>query len=663
MPELSDARREVLSALCDTIVPSLERTPDPDGFWGRRASDIGIPGGVEQLLDGIPDPELRGGLTQLLDVLAAQGFITAPTQLSREQLLRTMCLASPLAAQGVGALTAMTLFLYYGAPDPETGGNPNWATFGYAGPERPSAPPPPKAITPWVPTEEEATLEADVVIVGSGAGGGTIAGTLAGQGLKVVVLEAAGYFTEEDWTGLELHAYQEMYWRGGPQATAEGNVSLQAGTTLGGGTTINWTNCLRTTAWVREQWATEFGLEGVDGAEYDRHLDTVLERIGATDKASDLNKPQERMKAGADALGWDFRTVVRNADLDLYTPEASGQIGWGDPSKLGTERTFLRDAAAHDAEIVVRCRAERILLEGGRAAGVAARYEDPATGRSAQVTVRAPRVVVAGGALESPALLRRSGIGGPAVGQNLRLHPCIAMFGYYPEDMQAWWGAPHAALVDEFQNHAGDGYGFLVEGAQYTTGVAGSALPWTGGAAHKEMMSGFRNGASFIALTRDHGAGMVEVDARGEAVPLYSVTDPLDLANLRLSVEKLARLHEAAGAIDIYHLAGGMPHWRHGDALEPFIAKAQRAPFAAGGAKLFSAHQMGSCRMGPDPAASVANPWGELHDTPGVWIGDGSAFPTPSGTNPMVSIMALAHRTAEAIAGTRAENPLTAATR
>ena len=117
----------------------------------------------------------------------------------------------------------------------------------------------PKAIAVHEPEGDEETLEADVCVVGSGAGGGVVAATLAAQGMKVVVLEAGGYFNESDFSQLELHAYQEMYWRGGPTPTADGNVSLQAGTTLGGGTTINWTNCLRTTPWVREEWAPSTG--------------------------------------------------------------------------------------------------------------------------------------------------------------------------------------------------------------------------------------------------------------------------------------------------------------------------------------------------------------------------------------------------------------------
>jgi choline dehydrogenase-like flavoprotein len=649
---LNDSQRAALEAFCDTVVPSIERADDPHGHWARKASDLGTATAVADLIAQIPDEVTRGGLLQLLDVLASQGIAKAPSQPSREQLLRNISLASPDAAAGIGALTNMTLFLYYGAPDPQTGRNPNWDTFGYPGPT-PASDPPPKLIRTTVP-EDGQTLEADAVVVGSGAGGGVIAAQLAGDGRRVVVIEAAGYFNEGDFTGLELQAYQEMFWRGGPTPTADMNVSLQAGTTLGGGTTINWTNCLRTRDWVREQWAREHGLEGVDTADYDRHLDAVLERIGATDRASDLNGPQQRMKEGADRLGWHFETIIRNADVDRYSYETAGHLGFGDASgaKLSGEKTWLRDAFEHGAEFLVRTRAQRIVTENGRAAGVEAVYTgDDGTERRA-VTVRAPVVVVACSALESPALLRRSGIGGPAVGDYLRLHPALGVFGQYAEDQQAYLGAPQAGLVDEFAD-TGDGYGFLIEGVQYTLGLTGSALPWTSAAAHKELIEGARRGASFITLTRDRGHGRVDVDANGEAVPYYAVTDPVDVRNIRHGVEACARLHIAAGAQQVAFLAAGLPLWRIGDDVEAYVDRLGRVPLRAGGAKLFSAHQMGTCRMGADPQTSVAGPWGELHDTPGVWIGDGSAFPTSSGTNPMVSIMALAHRTAEAIVGGR----------
>jgi choline dehydrogenase-like flavoprotein len=643
--ELDEGQRATLRAFCDTIVPRIEHSPDPDGFWGTAATDLGVPAGVEELLAGIPDEVIRGGLVQLIDVLVSQGLDQAPSQLSREQLLRNMQLASPDAAAGIAALTAMTLFLHYGAPDPSSGQNPNWRTFGYPGP---ASPPPQvdKPIETLVP-DDGAELEADVVVVGSGSGGAVIAGSLAQRGVKVIVLEAAGYYNESDFSQLELKAYQEMYWRGGPTPTADGNITLQAGTALGGGTVINWTNCLRTRDWVREQWATEFGLEGVDGPDYDRHLDAVLERIGATDGASHLNGPQQRIKEGCEALGWHFGTIVRNADLSKYAPETAGYIGFGDQSgsKLSADKTWLLDAAQNDAEFLVNTRAQRVLVEGGRAVGVEAVYDGQRS-----VTVRAPQVVVACGALESPALLLRSGIGGPAAGQYLRLHPANATIGIYAEDQQAWWGAPQTGLSHEFENPDGSGYGFLIEAAQYAPAIGASATPWTGGAQHKERMGDFRYGATFISLLRDRGHGRVEVDANGESVPWYSIDDPDDVRRSRHGIEAQVRLHHAAGAKAIFSLAGGLPNWRYGDDFEAFVERCWRVPQRAGGQRLFSAHQMGSCRMGTDPATSVAGPWGELHDTKGVWIGDGSAFPTPSGTNPMVSIMALAHRTADALA-------------
>src|SRR5919107_5020590 len=544
---LNESQRAALEALCDTIVPSIERDDDPHGLWARSASDLMIPAAVEDLIGQIPDEVTRGGLLQLLDILDAQGLGKAPSQDSREQILRNISFASPDGAAGINALVSMTLFLYYGAPDPQTGSNPNWATFGYPGPT-PASNPPEKLIQTTVP-EDGQVFEADAVVVGSGAGGGVIAAQLARDGRKVVVIEAGGYFNEADFTGLELQAYQEMFWRGGPTPTGDMNVSLQAGTTLGGGTTINWTNCLRTKDAVREEWAQEHGLEGVDTSDYDRHLDAVLERIGATDQASDLNEPQKRMKEGADKLGWHFSTVIRNADLDKYSYETAGHLGFGDASgaKLSGEKTWLRDAFDNGAEFLVRTRAQRVLTENGAAAGVEAVYMGDDGTEHRAVTVRAPIVVVACGALESPALLLRSGIGGPAVGDYLRLHPALGVFGKYAEDQQAFLGAPQAGLVDEFAD-TGDGYGFLIEGVQYTLGLTGSALPWTSAEEHKELIAGVRRGAVFITLTRDRGHGRVDVDQNGEAVPYYSVTDPLDIKNIHHGVEVCARFHIAAGA-------------------------------------------------------------------------------------------------------------------
>ena len=596
MSELNESRRAVLQAVCNTVVPSISHDPDPTGLWKRSGTDMGADQGIEQVLGQLPEDQFAG-MMELLDGLDQLGM-THQSQASREQILRNVTMSGPEAAAGVSTLIGLTLFVTYGAPDPETGQNPNWQVFRYPGPT--GAPPAaPKAIDPVEPDGDELALEADVCIVGSGAGGGVIAGTLAKAGLKVCVVEAAGYFNESDFNQLEVSAYENMYWRGGPNPTADFNVTVYAGAGLGGGTVINWTNCLRTRPWVREQWADEHGLEGVDGPEFDRHLDAIFDRLQVNDSCSDLNGPHQRMKEGADELGWSFKTILRNADQDRYDPASAAYMGFGDQSgsKLSTQKTYLQDAFDAGADIVVRCFVERVLVENGRAAGIVGTWADPETGRSARVTVRAPQVVVACGSLESPALLLRSQIGGPAVGKHLRIHPCTAIFGIYAEDQMAWWGPPQAALVDEFAA-VEDGYGFLIESTQYAPGLVGSALPFTGARRHKEMMEKVPYGATFIGLLRDHGGGRVEIDRDGQAVPYYSLDDALDVRNTHRAIDAQARLHAAAGAREIQPMAAGTARWREGDDLDESIARWQRVPLRAGGFRLFCAHQMGTCRMG-----------------------------------------------------------------
>lgn len=643
---MSEERRAGLRAVCDTVVPAIKRADDPEGFWARKSTDIGTDQAIIGLLGTLP-AEMRDGLLGLIDGLVGQGIVSS-SQLSREQIMSRTMLLGPAAAAGVGVLSNLVRLVSYGLPD-TTGQNPFWKQLGYAGP---NSPPPtvPKPIRPVVPASD-VTMKADVVVVGSGSGGGLIAGKLAAAGLKVVVLEAGGYFNEADFNQSELWGYQNLYWRGGATPSADMNISIMAGATLGGGSTVNWTNCLRTRPWVREEWAREHGLEGVDGPDYDRHLDEVSKRIGVNDQCSELNGPNQRIKDGAEKLGWSFKVLSRNTDKATYDPVSAGHMGFGDQSgsKLGTMKTYLQDAFDGGADIIVRCRADKVLVEAGRAAGVEATYSDPATGATAKVTVRAPQVVVAGGSLESPALLLRSGIGGPAVGNYLRLHPVAVVASVFRDKQNAFWGAPMTGMIDQFEQ-PGNGYGFLIQAPHYTTGTTAAMLPFTTAAAHKEAMSQMANTSFAIGLTRDHGHGQIMIDANGEAVPTYAVTDSIDTANLQKAVEAQVRMHHAAGALRINAMAAGMPSWRWGDDLEAYIDRLTEIPFGFGGFTLFSAHQMGTCRMGKDPKTSVAGPFGELHDTPGVWIGDASAFPTSSGTNPMLSAMALAHRTAEAIA-------------
>jgi len=328
-------------------------------------------------------------------------------------------------------------------------------------------------------------------------------------------------------------------------------------------------------------------------------------------------------------------------------------MGFGDVSgaKNGTQKTWLQDAADAGARFVVNCRVERVLVEDGRAAGVEGTYVD-GEGGSARVTVRAPTVVVAAGALDTPAVLLRSGIGGPAAGDYLRLHPATAVAGFYDSPQKAWWGPPQSGLSMAMAD-VEDGYGYLIETSHASPGVSGAAFPWHGGEEHKAIMAESPVTAAFVLLIRDHGHGRVTIDGAGNPVHMYPFDDELDQRIFRGGVEELVRLHEAGGANGIATFHREIEPWTRdgGESIDDFAARVHAASLEPYDHATFSLHHMGSARMGKDPATSVANGWGELHDTPGVWIGDASGFPTASGTNPMLTTMALALRTAEAIAG------------
>ncbi len=652
---LSDRDRAVLDALADTFAPSA-RPPavqqhDPNGFWARRAADLGVGTLLADRLEQMLPAEELAELATLLGLLRVTGFALLP-QAGRERVLAGLSAVNEDAKLGLDGVRALTMQLFYGAVD-ASGRNPNWDQLGYPGP--PQVEPAPRSLKGFVPSTASGTveLEADVVVVGSGSGGGVIAGELATNGLDVVVLEAGGHHEEADFPPDELTALSELYWRGGLNLTADGNVAILAGATLGGGSTINWQNCVRPPDAVRDAWAAEHGLDGLDTAAFDVHLDAVLARISATDACTDLNRTNQRLADAATALGWRWGKADRNTDPTTYDPATAGHVGFGDRtgSKQGTLRTYLRDAEAAGARIVTRATVTQVLREAGRAVGVEADLVT-ATGEHVALRVRAKDVVVACGALETPALLLRSGIGGSAVGRHLRLHPVPMITGLYDEPLEAWWGPPQGTIVTEHRD-AVEGHGYLVETAHLHPAVTAAAVPWRSGRDHKLIMGRFSHLGTFIAVTRDHGGGTVTLDRRGQAEVAYPLGDPLDARVRRHAVRSLIELHVAAGADVVLDTHRDLALWRRGEPVESFIGRAQEAGSGAGGRVLFSAHQMGSARMGSASTTSVADPEGQLHDVPGVWIGDTSAFPTAVGSNPMLTCMALARRTAHAILAAR----------
>jgi choline dehydrogenase-like flavoprotein len=668
---LTPAQRRTLAAVCDTICPALEPPPGtPPGsplaaYWRRAASDLDVAGWIERSLIGEISPAEVAQLRQALDTLEQPALCFATSgsavpfsrrgPVARAALLRAWSASPlPLLRQAYQTLKRVAVFFFFAVPGTD-GTNPNATVLGYPDPWQPPLYPAPPA-NPAHPMHTERithdmTLEADVCVIGSGAGGGVVAALLAAVGRRVVVLEAGDAPAEATYGASELDGFQTLYSKRGLLTTDDGAVALLAGRTLGGGTTINWMTCFRPPTAVLEEWATASGVTSLRGPELQASLDAVERRLHIDLDESHLNPNNAALMTGARALGWHSDIQPRNALNCGDCGHCAFGCPWG--AKQGTRRTYLQDAYDAGARIIPCATAERVLLDGGRVSGVEARIGPPGKRPwregtpPIRLTVRAPRVVVAAGALESPAILLRSGLRHPALGRNLYLHPATAVIGRFAGDIAAWSGVLQAAHSDQFADLDGAGYGFKFETTPIYPGLAATSLPWESGAAFKRRMLSTKQVVSLLVLSRDHQAGRVVLDRWGNGRILYRLGRD-EAAYLLRGCKEGARLLLAAGAEEANTLharltriaAGGATG---GPAWQPFDAAVDRQGAGPNRMMVFSAHQMGTCRMGCNPAASVVGGDGAVHGVPGLYVADGSIFPRSAGVNPMLTIMGLAH--------------------
>ena len=488
-------------------------------------------------------------------------------------------------------------------------------------------------------------LTCDVCIVGSGAGGGAAAGVLAAAGFDVVVLEAGEYYSAKDFDGGEFDGFARMYLNGGASATADQSLGLLAGATVGGGTVVNYSTSFRTPDDVREEWAG-LGVPAFASDEYGASLDAVCERLGVNHEHSTASPRDEVMLRGLEQLGWHWDRMPRNV-RGCDQGERCGQCGMGCPlgAKQSTAVTWLVDAQEAGARIVTATVAEKVRVVGGEARGVVARSAD-----GHRVTVTARAVVAACGAINTPALLKRSGLANSNIGKHLRLHPVTVVWGVFDEEIRPWHGTMQAIYSDEHR-HLDGGYGLKYETAAINPSLLVAFAPWRGGLDHAELMEALPSTLGIGALVRDRDAGEVKVGRDGQPVVKYALSD-YDRGHLRRGVEGAAEVLEAAGARRIYSSHARWVSFVPGatGGRDAFMSQADAAGWDAAQVTMGSFHIMGSARMGGDPAASACNPNGETWDVRNLVVCDASCFPTASGVNPMISIESIAHMNASRLA-------------
>src|SRR5216684_46680 len=474
---------------------------------------------------------------------------------------------------------------------------------------------------------------ADVVVVGSGAGGAVAAMELAESGLKVIVLEEGEHFDRRDFTGSPPERLRRFY-RGNGLTFTIGvpTISLPIGRGVGGSTLINSGTCFRTPDFVLDAW-------GMDRAELEPVFEDVEKTLSVAPVGDDIMGANgEVMDRGRRELGYSGGPIRRNA----RGCHGSGVCAFGCPldAKLGMHVTYLPLAARAGARIISGCRVDSVVVENGRAVGVRGSIVDPDTGavqRDARFEVNARRVVLAAGAIYTPAMLLRQGLANSSrqVGRNLRIHPGCGVLGVFDHDLYAWKGVMQSYYVDEKLRD-----GILVEATCPPPGVGYSAGGVGGkGSDLKDVLARYRQTAAAGLIISDTGTGRVRATPGGGLLITYDLHAD-DLRKMLEGIRLASEIYLAAGAQEVHTLLPGMAPVRKRDELSSIT----EGGWTAADLKLSAYHPMGTCRMGSDPQSSVVDEYGRAHDVPGLVIADASVLPGSTFVNPQITIMALAAR-------------------
>lgn len=636
-----------LTLICDTLIPSLDVEPDPHGLYERKASDLNVPLLLAEAIEDVAEPAMIQQLKLFLTALEmpfGNMFLTGQALTFGEMNLqqRTELLRSyetsrfNLRRKAFQSVKRLAMMLFYGVTDPVTKTNRNWEAVGYSGPP-PMAEQPETTIRP-LKIHEDTVLYTDAVIVGSGAGGGVVAGELSAAGWDVVVLEKGGFYIETDFDGVELASTERMFENKGFLTTTDLGMLILAGSTLGGGTTVNWSASFRTPDHVLHEWETVHGVRGFTDAVYQHAMDSVSQRINVNTTCS-VNAQNSILDTGAQRLGYNSDVIPRNT----LNCEDCGFCNYGCPfgAKQGTFRTYLQDTYDRGGRIVVRAYAERVLVEHGRAVGVEGYVEDE-YGHRYNLTVRAKVVVAAAGSINTPALLLRSGLGNENIGRNLFLHPTSVTFGIYDEPVRGWQGPIMSRYVGQFKNLDGKGYGVTLETAPIHPSIGALSLAWGNGGQHKNIMTKVAHLSNIIIITRDTVGGRIKLNKHGKPLLEYNLSN-YDAPHLMRGILESIRIHHAAGANMIGSPFALPLDWHADDNLESYLYQVSRKHLITNDLVLFSAHQMSSARMGGSPSRGAVDPTGQSYEVKGLYVADASALPTATGVNPMLTIMSVAH--------------------
>lgn len=632
LPCLTPRERATLAALARVALPPAGILP---GAGDRTVA------AAEAVVAGWP-PALQTGWRSLLHALDLQSMRLqqAPfAQLGLAQRLAVLdhCQAGgDLLRTGLRGLLVPVKLAHFDDADIHAAVG---CTYGHT-PPRPEKARWKQAMTDLSSGDCDVHIDAEVVVVGSGAGGAAVAKELADLGCAVVILEEGAYFGRGEFTGRAVEMMRRMYRnRGATYALGNTFWPIPLGRTVGGTTTINSGTCLRAPETTLARWRADSGIAHFTLQDLDPYyakVEKILQVAPSTPAA--LGAPGRVIARGCAALGWSNYPLPRNA------PDCDGQglccFGCPSGAKRSTDVSYVPLALQRGAHLYAGAVVEQVRIQGETAVGVEGHFVGKDAVRH-KLRVNAKAVVLACGALSTPALLLRQGLANASgqVGRNLSIHPASAAVGFFAEAIGGLRAVPQGWCVDQFH-----GEGILFEGASSPLPIVAASHTGYGGA-FMQAMEAFDRSLMFGFMVRDSSRGRVRLGPGGEPLVTYVVNEA-DRALIQRATSLLWQLLFAAGAREIHT---GVHGWQVVTRPEQAAAFAQ-ARTAVRHFELSAYHPLGTCRMGADPLNSVVSPTHETHDVHNLWICDGSALPGALGVNPQVTIMALATRAAAAIA-------------
>ncbi|MYM68177.1 GMC family oxidoreductase [Pseudoduganella sp. FT55W] len=508
-------------------------------------------------------------------------------------------------------------------------------------------------VTDCAQLQADQTLEADVVIVGSGAGGGVTAEILALSGLKVLIVEEGALKSSKDFKMREATAYPELYQEAATRKTKDKGITILQGRTVGGSTTVNWTSSFRTPDITLRYWNKRFGLSDYTPEALAPWFEMMEQRLNIIDWPTPPNENNDLLRRGAAKLNIPTGLIRRNVNGCWNL----GYCGMGCPTnaKQSMLITTIPSALQHGAHLLTRARAEKLAIHNGQVSTLecVALTADGLSLTGRKLILRAKHFVLSGGAINTPALLMRSLAPDPhgLLGKRTFLHPSMASVATYTQRVEGYSGAPQTTYSDHFlHTDRIDGpIGYKLEVPPLHPLLFSAILPGFG-AQHAALMQQFPHLHAMVALLRD---GFHD-DAVGGSVALVNGAPVLDYPvsdfvwdGARRALLTMAEIQFAAGATSV------MPvHER----AQPYTSWAQAKtaieslPYKLLQAKLASAHVMGGCGMSDDVRLGVTSSKGRYHGLSNLSVHDGSLFPTSIGANPQLSIYGIVARLASGLA-------------